>query len=547
MENVWKPESRLLEDLDRAVPEILAGQRADGRFGSEPWISTDQNVLLPLAAAWTLPESAHYHSSAVLAAIVQGGDALLTAQDETGKFTFRKKDNSEWGQIYMPWVYSRWIRAYQLVRQALSAAELVRWDQGLELGFEGIAAGELERIHNIPAHHAMALFCAGQVFGRQEWKDKAEGFIGQVVQAQSEHGWWSEHAGPVVAYNYVYTEALGVYFALAGDPFVLVALERAAEYHTNYLYPDGSLVETIDERNSYHRQIRLGNPGFSHTAVGRAFLQRQHRRFIAAGHSFDPDYAAALLLYGSQGPAQPAAEGVDYRYKMGSEALIERRGPWFLSLSAYCAPLSPNRFVQDRQNLISVYHDRVGLVIGGGNTKLQPRWSTFTLGDPALLPQSPGEEEPDFFPRGDFWHVPNRGAVREKEGVVGLDLGYGERSCRVVLKVVDEDGLQLCFQVDGGSHEARGHLTLLPHLDQPLHLDSGQYTLGTEALELPASKIEHAGWRLELPVGSQVLWPVLPHNPYRKDGEADLEEGRLVAVLPLGNEASSRLVRLEVV
>ena len=35
---------------------------------------------------------------------------------------------------------------------------------------------------------------------------------------------------------------------------------------------------------------------------------------------------------------------------------------------------------------------------------------------------------------------------------------------------------------------------------------------------------------------SAVLWPALPHNPYRKDGRAEAEEGRIVVTLPFSRD-----------
>ena len=79
---IWKPEPQLLESLDSAIPDILASQKDNGQFGAEPWISTDQNVLLSLAAVWSLEDSRYCGDEAVLSAIVQGGHALIDAQDE---------------------------------------------------------------------------------------------------------------------------------------------------------------------------------------------------------------------------------------------------------------------------------------------------------------------------------------------------------------------------------------------------------------------------------------------------------------------------------
>jgi hypothetical protein len=37
-----------------------------------------------------------------------------------------------------------------------------------------------------------------------------------------------------------------------------------------------------------------------------------------------------------------------------------------------------------------------------------------------------------------------------------------------------------------------------------------------------------------VPEEASLLWPVLPHNPYTKDGHAEAHEGRIVLALPFG-------------
>ncbi|MBT5874427.1 MAG: hypothetical protein HOH43_13500, partial [Candidatus Latescibacteria bacterium] len=212
MPETWCNEPQILDSLLAAVPEILADQKSTGQFGDEPWISRDQHRMIALAAVWQLPGNRYYHDPVVLESIVRSGDALIDDQDEQGMWTFRKKDHSTWGQIYMPWTYSRWIRTYRIIRGHVDELTQNRWDTALTLGFEGIAGHELGRIHNIPAHHAMALYCAGEVLERPEWQEQANDFLSKVIAEQSPHGWWTEHVGPVVAYNYVYVDALGVYY-----------------------------------------------------------------------------------------------------------------------------------------------------------------------------------------------------------------------------------------------------------------------------------------------------------------------------------------------
>ena len=61
--------------------------------------------------------------------------------------------------------------------------------------------------------------------------------------------------------------------------------------------------------------------------------------------------------------------------------------------------------------------------------------------------------------------------------------------------------------------------------------------LSATALVLTAEEaggwLEHAGWRITLPAGSRVAWPILPHDQYKKDGSAALALAKLVLTLPL--------------
>ncbi|HJP29396.1 MAG TPA: hypothetical protein QGF95_02450 [Candidatus Latescibacteria bacterium] len=548
METPWQPEPELQVHLDEAVPRILVTQKPNGQFGTEPWISTDQNVLLPLAVAWSRPESSHHHSDVVLDAIVRGGLALEQAQDEAGMWVFRKKDHSEWGPIRMPWAYSRWMRAFAIVRQAMDPAARRQWEAGLQLGYTGIAAEDMARIHNIPAHHAMGLYCAGQVFERAGWCEQAADFMRQVADVQTDHGWWAEHDGPVVAYNFVYADALGAYYAMSRDPQVLPALEGAAAYHATFTYPDGSCVETIDGRNPYHEGIRLGNPGLTRSAKGRGWTAQQHRLHLEAGQRFEADYAAAMLLYAEPGPADtPPGRRVEHTERMGDQAMTRRRAPWFACLSAYTVPVPPNRWGQDRQSFVSLYHDEVGLILGGGNTKLQPLWSTFTVGDTELLAHTPGEEEPDFAPHSGLIHCPRSARLGDDDNTPRVCLTYGELEATVEVELADT--VVVRYSVNGSGNSpgpVMAHVTLLPRMGEALRIGESSRSLDEapidEALGSP-TRLSHIGWWLEAPAGARLRWPVLPHNPYRKDGHAETSEGRIVLSLLLdgGQTAEIRI------
>ncbi len=549
--------SKLLVDR---VPGILKTFNAEtGRFGSGIFIVGDQNVLLPLAVAYNLnrPDNRFYKSRELLDVIMAGGDALIEAQDEKGMFRFDKKDGSYWNQIYMPWTYSRWIRAFSLIRDDMPAERRERWEKALTLGYEGISRTQFKTVHNIPAHHAMGTYIAGWVLGRPEWCELASAFMLRVAEHQQEGGYWSENAGPVVNYNFVYMDAIGTYLAVSGDERVRPALERAAHFHRFATYPDGAELETVDERNSYRKTAAHGNVGFTFTPAGRAWLAGQWQQI---DWNLTPDNAASLILFGEEGPIEPApASATQVRELVeGGElrALTLRQGPWFVALSGYTAPVPASRWIQDRQNLISLWHERVGLISGGGNTKLQPGWSTFSVGDVSRLSHTPGDESPNFTPPAGLFHVPSASRLTRQGDAVTMESTYGPVVCQARVEPADD---QLRYSVSASGQTdlpVIARLIMPPRLGARLLTGGGaELTLSTETLQLSAARLggrleyelsEQGRVRIVLPAGATLHWPALPHNPYRRDGRSYPAEGRLELRIPLTPDGSQQSVTIEV-
>jgi len=541
-----------IRELANRVPDILKSQNPKtGRFGTGIWIVNDQHPIFPLAVAWATEskDNPYYHDPKVLEAIMSAGDALIEDADSQGRWEFRKKDGSTWGQIYMPWTYSRWVRAYGLIRDGMPPDRRKRWEEALLLGFDGIAKTQLTRPVNIPAHHAMGLYIAGQLFSKPKWCEQAKAFMAKVVAAQDPVGFWTEHYGPVVRYDFVYLDALGVYYSVSRDETVLPALTRAARFHAAFTYPDGSVVETVDERNPYHTGSSPGNVGFTFSPEGRGYLLQQW----AIRKPGDADSIAHFLLYGEEGATTPTPSAEHDRTWVSEDrkALIKRKGQWFVCLSAYCCPVPESRWIQDRQNLVSIYNDKVGLIAGGGNTKLQPLWSNFTIGDTSLLHRTPGETSPRFAPPSGLVHVPSASALIRTEAP-GLLLDYDGERCKISVELVDDSTalIRLMATPDMGRAVA-AHLTLLPHIGKPFGCKRiAPKPLGPEPFTFSGKDaggwIEHGRWRLSLPETATVTWPVLPHNPYVKDGGAKPPEGRIVVSLPFSQDKPEYELKLEI-
>ncbi len=551
-----KFKDQFLRQLAGRVPQMLKTYNpTTGRFGEGIWTCQDQNLMLPLAVVYASPGegNSYYKDARLLEIIMKAGDALIDDMDERGQWEFRKKDGSTWGKISMPWTYSRWIRAYSLIRDDMPADRRARWTQAFDRGFSHIEKTQLGHLHNIPTHHAMSLYIAGQQLGRPAWCEVAAQVLRNVAKAQFEGGYWTEGEGPLVHYNLVYVDALGTYYKLSGDREVLPAIERAIRFHRHFTYPTGQAVETIDLRNPYSPAVLPGNPAFALTPEGRAWLQSQWRNLDGA---LNDDSLALFVLHGDEGkiadPAtRPAGGWFELTEKNVGRAATLRQGPWFICLSAYTAPVARNRWHQDRQNLVSIWHEKVGLVLGGGNTKLQPAWSNFTVGWMDLLRQQPGDTNPNFLPKGQLYHVPSDARlVREPE--VGLDLTYGPETCRARIRPRDEHTLD--YRVEASARSGlpvHAHLTLLPRLGTTLETARGtSVTLKESPLILLAAdlggSLTYNGYRLRLPPRATLHWPALPHDPYRKDGHATPDQGRIEIRLPLDQHLGAATVTIEI-
>jgi hypothetical protein len=568
-EESWDYKKQFLPYLTDAVPKILETQdKKTGGFGKEPWICTDQNAIFPLAAAWAIEDSQNpwHHKAELLDAIMLAGDKLIAEQKPSGKWIFRKKDNSTWGDIYMPWTYTRWIRAYSLIKDAMPTDRRAKWEKALKLGMEGIAREEMKkRLANIPCMNAMGLYIAGKQFDRPDWCALATAYEHKVVDYQSPCGFWSEHSGPVVVYNQVYLDALGIYYAVSGDQYVLPALQRAAKFHSVMRYPDGTLVETVDERNYHESSIFMPNVGCTASLEGRALMKQQFELKLKANPKapIGADMAASLILYGQTGPLAPmSADATGTKVLADHNGMTTSNGPWFAVLSAYHTAVSQSRWIQDRQNMVSLFHDRVGVILGGGNTKLQPLWSTFTVGDPSLLKHTPGDEKPNFLPPPGLFHTPVDAAIDETN--TRLLLEYNLVKCQVRIDLSDAKIARVIYTTEGSPPKdpgetdpsARGpieaHVPLLAKIGAAWSTASGKSgkLSADEPITLAAGEagewFEHRGCKVYLPPKATVRWPVLPHNQYAKDGKPDVNEGRIVITLPFDEDSLQQEIKVEV-
>lgn len=522
------------------------------------WAVTHQDIMLCMAVLYTSRRSGNlYRDASLLKKIAMAGDALRRFQYPDGKVEFVKADGSKWGPIYMPWSMYHWLETYRLIAPELDDRREADWRDGLNLAFEGMhremrhaldtRAERASVVHNIPTWNAMSLHRASAVLGNPGWKRTADTMIRLTLKEQDADGFWPEHHGPTTLYNLVYIHALGLYARHGGDIDVMPALDRALAFHERFTYPDGSKVETVDGRTKYARfPSPMGLTGFTLLPRGAAYAQSLIDLAMREGAAWKAPHMADLLQYWSPGSATVTAAdsstGADQtadgktvtavdrstlfdRPVIEAEAarsIVIKREGWFVCLSAYTAPQVESRWGQDRQSFIGVWQRDSGLIVGGGNSKNQPEWSTFEV--------RPAE--------GGHFYVPREGApdIRNRQ----IRLTCGPRTLTVRLRDMTAEGIRLDFAADiVDGDEALAHIPLQLQTGLPLTADeAGHASLVNERpIRLRQAQgshlIRHAGWQLRFDGSYDLRWPSHPFNPYAADGSAKLDEAVALLTLPL--------------
>ena len=259
-----------------------------------------------------------------------------------------------------------------------------------------------------------------------------------------------------------------------------------------------------------------------------------------------------MLLYGQEGTvgSLPAKRGDSLFVTGDGKAAVIRQGPWCAVLSAYTCPIDTSRWIQDRQNFVSLFHGKTGLILGGGNTKLQPLWSTFTVGDTALLKHKAGDKNPTFSEPPGLLHVPSMAILDTNKTLVNLRYGKTDCTTRITLLGTNKARLLYSANVRRDIPKVEAHATFLPALEKTWRTASGQTGTLKTPFELTSAKtgqwFEHNGWRIQIPDGSRLTWPVFRHNPYRDDGRADLDDARIVLSLPFSEKAAVQSIEVEI-
>jgi dienelactone hydrolase len=457
---------------------------------------------------------------------------LLVREHESGYYASRLDHHRD---TYM------WLDSFRLLKDDLDPGRSARWQRALLEQVTAIVQ-DVARLQDYPAYQSpfigtspnhfslwsSTVYLAARIFAQPDWEKLSSKVLHRFAAAeQSPDGYWGEHssAGPTTGYDYLTSTAIALYWELSRDPAALEALRRATSFHEYFTWPDGTPVETINDRNRYWPPSMWGHFGFSNFPDGRRYAE-----FLTSFYSLQPFSLESLgrlaqnALYWHDGPAEAIPQDrTAYARQMTATAGMRKSGPWTVCLSGIVATQAQtNQFYLDRQGNLSVFHDRLGLIITGANSKRQPELATFY--------EHAGDVEN---------HLPLSSRLKLSDAGDRLALSYNTFFAEFKLPPFTQT-LALDVAVTSRSRAGDRGLVL------QLCLKAGQF-LETEAgttvfltgdplvLQPPqiGGWIHHNGWLLKAPPGARLEWPVRPYNPYSNAPEPGIEHAVGVWTLPL--------------
>lgn len=560
-----------LEQLVNGLPAVLSELASNGACKPEYWGITNQDVIYSLALAHETahPANPYFGNPEVLEAACLAGDYLRSLQDASGQVEFVKVGGSKWGQIYPPFTIYHWLEAFHLLQAKLSEVRKERWRQGLKLGMCGmdreiraVGADQISdqqqfeknwvfqkpyQVNNISTWNGMSLFRGGQVFGRDDWRNTGRTMVREAAKAMDPGGFWPEFGGPTTYYNLITLHAIGLYYAFSKDQSVLPVLEKAAEFQIHLTYPDGRVVETVDGRVQYDDRVQeRGHLAFVPFPEGRGylrFLQEQMRRdalradppasgytvfnlpffqrktgLASSGNPFLLVVLQHLEEQESGGEVAPPQSRWGYLYTLGDRALVRKQGDWFYCLSGMTLESRESKWAMDRQNHVSLWHRRVGLIVGGGNSQDQSDWSSFVVG---------------------LRHTATGGRVEPHPEGDRVVLLFPDTQCRMTVSTLSQSEAVVILEVEdeAARRQSRSNIVLKLHPWEAVETARGERFFYTDQPTTLHGRrtgpwIGHGGWRMSIPPDAVLSWPSFPANPYNPDGSSPLSRARGVLSVP---------------
>lgn len=291
---------------------------------------------------------------------------------------------SEWEAMSIPFVS-------QLAGKFLDADKLKRW-QKWSIAY---CDAQAKRPFYYTAYNHEIMRCAtmylnGEVFNRPDLVERAIYFAKRILEFVTPHGFWEEgtHHGTSLAYNRIMLHGLAWMSRLTKDRELIKATQKLADFTTTYCFSDGMFSGSLDGRMaplSWYKLIMF--IGLEFTNQGQAAFSRHEKEFFnkldkpEANIALSNFFVISGLVYCKRFNVEDVQEGVlplDKNIKIEEhsgyhDTVTQRNGKWATILSGHTSNIpkeAPSLFRLERQSRIDIWHEDLGIMIGGSHNRL---------------------------------------------------------------------------------------------------------------------------------------------------------------------------------
>jgi hypothetical protein len=494
---------------------------------------------------------------------LRAGDYLVTCIAENGEVIPRVNGKQTNPLDSHRFLYC-WTEAFALLRDHLDQDRRQSWEGALKRAGRDLVLDLKPRLgrpkHTSPflgysPNHfglrASTIWRMGMVLGVPEWVSLTTGPIQRFTRMIQPGGYWEEHDGPTMNYDYLNTSVAALNWHFTSDPAAWAAIRASTEFHSHWCTPDGVDIHTIDQRNRsrFRPQVAFGLMSFTHFPEGRRWAR--FKLLAALGEDRDPLGSLGLsslgriaqnLHYYEDGPEAPIPqEAESYRHELDRPAVVQKKGPWVYSISGLVSPERPlSQFYLDRTGPVSLWHEKTRHIVGGGNSKGQPKLATFSV------------KRED----GSWSHLPLDMLL--ESSVMSDTLCVAHEGFSFRLAIVVEDETTTRFEVE--SERTYNRSGDIAYLNLPLVMRQGERiligqgdstALSRDRILLDSKETEgeiaYGHWRVSMPEDSRLEWPVYTYSPYGSVRvPQEIDHALAVLSVELTANEESKLIRFSI-
>ena len=525
------------EVLSRSLDQALEIQASDGRYRVELPDKSDQDesgwrvtwmqyIYVPALLYTTEnPENRYYHSKKALKSAIKAGDYIASIINDQG-LSVPVVNGKETNPLDAHRTMYCWIEAYSLLKPELDSKRAQRWEDALRRAGQTILDEELlpkiprpkytsPFLGFSPNHMGLRLTTVwrmGMVLDIPKWVEITEPAIVKFVNHVQPGGYWEEHDGPTMNYDYLNVSVAGLLWHYRQTPDAWNAIKLNTDFHMHWTTPDGVDIHTVDQRNRNHfrKHASYGLFSFSNFPAGRRYAR--FRLLTALEDNDTPLQNLGLeslariaqdTYYHSDGPeAEIPQQMHSYHHSLDRPAVVRKTGDWVYSISALISPVRLSQFYLNRTVPVSLWNEKTEHIIGGGNSKDQPELATF-----AVLRKD-----------GSWSVLPLDALIIETEKSDTVCVAHDGYSLKLMFELVDDSHAVIHAQAERSYKSTDKVFLNLPfilHEGNTLSYGSNNVTLSEDELTIQGPEtVSHNGWKIEVPENGKLMWPFYTYSPY---------------------------------